>query len=243
MATSVMPLDAATADVDVMRVPPVMIDLIPPEITATRRGRRARRLVLSALAGFTGLLLAWYGLASYQTSSARDHLASTTTEALKIQREQQKYNEVVSVQNESAMITKQLATLVATDVSWSRLLLALRRAAPPGVRVSGITASLTTGDNVDGGPAEGLPNTTGEEFVGRLMVTGNGDSKALVADYLESVATVDGLANPLLGAATEQSGKVQFTVQLDITAAAIQGGRHVPAQPPTPTSTNTPAGG
>ena len=55
---------------------PIAADLLPAEVVEHRRGRAARKVVLTGLAGLLVLSGAWYGGSLYQTSTARESLAS-----------------------------------------------------------------------------------------------------------------------------------------------------------------------
>ncbi|HEX8627441.1 MAG TPA: PilN domain-containing protein [Catenuloplanes sp.] len=211
-----------SADAHAMRVLPIVADLMPPEIIDARRAQRAQRAVLSALAAFAVLLCAWYGFAAYQTSVARDELAEATTESANIQREQQKYGDVTRLQAQSNAITADLTSLFGTDVRWSKLLAALRTEAPARVRVSSASATLVAGGG--GAPAPAAAPVAGQPAaIGSVEISGSAPDKGAVADYLEALAAVPGLANPLLASATDEDNGVQFSMRVDITAAALGG--------------------
>jgi Tfp pilus assembly protein PilN len=228
MTTTLMPPVAAVPADHALRTLTIAANLLPVEIVESRRGRKVRRVVLAALLVFTALLLAWYGLATHQTSVARDSLTSTEDAARVLLHKQQDFAEVVSTQAESQSIRTQLSVLLADDLRWSRLLSAVQRAEPPGVQLTGISTALTIQSNGPGGAASTkaqLPSTTSEKSVGTITLTGVGTGKAAVAAYVDALAKVPHLANPMLGGATLQDGAVHFTVQVDVTASAL-GGRY-----------------
>lgn len=215
-----------------LRILRIAADLLPVEIVESRRTRKVRRIVLTALVVFAVLIGAWYAHASRQTAAARASVSSAEDEALRLLRQQRAFADVIGVQAESQAVRVQLSALLAGDLSWSRLLSSLRRAAPTGVRITSVTgavtAGITGGSGDDGGVgAARLPDTSGEKSVGSLIVAGSGTTKAAVAAYVDALAEVRGLGNPLLGDATQQDGEVRFTVRLDITESAL-GGRYTP---------------
>lgn len=228
MATALMPFDPAAADAHTMRILPITADLMPPEVLAARRARRARRTVLSALAAFALVLGGWYAVATLQTAATRVDLANVTAEAEGIRRQQQQYREVTSLQNQSKAITGQLTTLLGNDLQWSELFTSLRTTGDKnGVRLNGINGQLAQ-DASGGTPT--VPSAVKDKTIGTVTITGSGASKRAVADYVTALATVSGTANAQIGTVTQLGETVDFTVKLDVTAAAL-GGRYAPAKP------------
>jgi hypothetical protein len=214
-----------------LRILPIAANLLPVEIVEARRVRKVRRIVLSALAVFAVLLAAWYAKASYETSTARSDLRNVEDDAQRLLRQQQAFAEVVGTQAESQAIRTQLSSLLTTDLRWSRLLWCLRKAALGGVRVTDVFGSLGSSPSASAGAggssASQLPSPSGKKPVGTLTVTGSGPSQEAIAAYIDTLAIVEGLGNPLLGDVTTQNGVLQFTVKLDVTSAAL-GGRYTP---------------
>ncbi|MBG0830669.1 PilN domain-containing protein [Planomonospora sp. ID67723] len=212
---------------DPFRTLSVAADLLPPEIAAARRGRRARNLVLSVLTVFVLLLGGWYVLASQQTTAAEEELARAQTELHDSMRRRNEFSELVNVRGQAETINTQLAALLADDLRWARLLSSVSQAAPDGVKLSSITAKIK--EKAEGGTREtddsALPNTSGEELIGEVSITGVGDGKRDVAAYVDALGEVPGLGNPLLNDVREQDAGVDFGLRLDITDAAL-GGRY-----------------
>jgi Tfp pilus assembly protein PilN len=208
-----------------LRIPPIMANLLPLEIVDARRDRRMRRVVLAALASFVAVLVAWYALSAYQTRHARQTLAAAQQSGEAVLRQQRAFAEVVDVQAESKLITTQLAALLGTDLQWAKLLGAVESSAPAGVALTGMTGSITPTADAAAATAVTLPNTTGLKAVGSLTVSGSATSQATIAAYVDALARITGLGNPLLSGVTTQNGQLQFSVRLDITSAAL-GGRY-----------------
>ncbi len=239
MTTTMRRLDPAASAERALRILPIAANLLPPEIAASRRARRTRRIVLLALIVFVALLMGWYVLASHETSTARSDLSRAEDAAQRLVRQQSAYSQVVAIQAESKAIGTQLAALLANDLQWSQLLSSLQKAAPAGVTLTGITSALESGTAAGtagstAGAAGGtagttaqLPNLSGGKSIGTVTVTGSSTTKAGVAAYVDALAKVRGVANPLLTDATEQQGHVDFTVGLNITKSAL-GGRYTP---------------
>jgi hypothetical protein len=223
---------------------PVLIaaNLLPPEIIDARRNRRARRLTLAALLLLVVSIGAWYGLVTYQTGMARDEQTAAEDEALRLTAQQRSYKGVVDTQAESAALRTELGALLADDLRWSQLLSSLRAAAPAQLRVRtmvGAVAERVEGEAPAANPAGQLPSTAKDKSIGTITITGTGTTKGQVAEYVDTLATVPGVTDPYLISATVLDGAVDFTVRLDITAAAL-GGRFAA---PTPAPSAAPPDG
>lgn len=215
---------------DPPRLLSIGVNLLPPEIVDSRRGRTVRRIVLVAVAGFTVLLAGWYAAVSYQASTARSSLSSSQQDVDRLTKQQDQFADLVRTQADSRMIEGQLSALFAKDVRWRDLLTSLQPGNPlqpgkeSGVRLTGVTADLTAARNsaAKGGAGEAnLPSTTRDALVGKLTIVGVGPDKKAVADYVDALAKVKGIGNPLLSDATPRDGRVSFTVRLDITDPAL----------------------
>ncbi|GAA2578163.1 hypothetical protein GCM10010399_04910 [Dactylosporangium fulvum] len=209
------------------RILPIAADLLPLEISETRHVRRVRRFVVSGVVLVAALVLAWYGSAAYETGRAQQDLDSATDTTLSLTRQQNAYNEQVKTRARSRQITNQLKVVLAQDLSWSALLTSLQQAAPKGVKITGVTGSLSadSGTRSPGGA------------IGLITLTGTAPTKAAVASYVDTLGGVEGIANPFPTDATQEDDVVAFTVRMDITGAAL-GGRHT-----TPSAAPSASGG
>jgi Tfp pilus assembly protein PilN len=207
------------------RMPLVSADLLPAEIVHARQARKVRRGVLTGLACFAVVLIAWCGVATLQTHRVRNDLAAGQEQAATLRAKQQAYTEVITVQAQSAAIDARLAELMAKDLQWSALLTAVQQLAPHGVQLTAITGNLPTEATGASSATVTLPNTTGEDVIGKLTVAGTGTSKALIAGYVDALARLAGLGNPVLSGVTWADNTLQFTANLDITASML-GGRY-----------------
>ena len=239
MSTTMRRSDQAATAERALRILPIAANLLPPEISMSRRVRKVRRIVVVALAVFAALLVLWYLATTWQTAAARRDLSRAEQAAERLVRQQRAYSQVVAVQAQSQAIRNQLASLLATDMQWSALLNSLQKAAPRGVRLTGITSAIEAQTASSGGgttaagggtTAGQLPNPSGAKSIGAITITGSSATKAAVAAYVDALAKVKGVETPVLGALTEQSGTLQFTVKVNITKS-ILGGRYTPKKP------------
>jgi Tfp pilus assembly protein PilN len=175
------------------------------------------------------VLVGWYGLAVYQTSGARSDLATAQDNEETLTQQQKTYDDLVETQSRSQATATKLSTLLATDLRWSRLLHSLRAVAPTGVTVDGVTGTLDSSGATATATSTAAPGTT-KNTVGTLTVSGTAPSRAAVAAYVDALAKVCGLANPLVGSASMENSVVQFSVRLDITRGAL-GGRFTAPSP------------
>jgi hypothetical protein len=209
---------------DPPRLLSIGVNLLPPEIVDSRRGRTVRRLVLVTVTGFTVLLGGWCATVTYQAMDARDSLSNAQRDVEVFTKQQKDFNELTRTQADSRLIQAQLSALFANDVRWLDLLTSVQPAAGTGVRLTGVSAELNTvgktAANRGNGTAQ-LPSTTKDALVGKLTITGVGPDKTAVADYVDGLGKVKGVGNPLLSDASPQGSRVSFTVQLDITAPAL----------------------
>ena len=214
-----------------LRMLSISANLMPSEIVDTRRDRRVRRIAIAVLAGFAVVVLAWYGQARYQTTVADHQLKSAKAVVDQLVGQQRQYAEVVAAQAESQAITSQLAALFANDLPWSSLLATMQAAAPSSVHLSGVLGTLNATAAVAGNGAVQLPRASTDLRLGTLSITGSAPSKLAISEFIDALAKVKGLADPLLGDAVNRDGRVRFTLRVDIVASAL-GGRY--AAKPTP---------
>ncbi len=197
----------------------------------SRRGRKARRAALSGLAGFAVLLGAWYGLVWQKTSTVRSGLASAQDDVTRLQRQQDAFAAVVNAQAQSRAIRTQLGSLLGNDLRWSALLSSVRSAAPRGVVLTGLSGTLASQSASTGAAASTtaaqLPGPAGAKAIGTLTITGAATSKVAVAAYLDALASLGRVDNPVLSTVALQGELFSFSVRVDITRSAL-GGRYTP---------------
>ncbi len=224
--TALMPLDPATSPQQIARVLNIRANLLPAEIMAGRNARRMRLIVIGAVALVAVLLGVWYAHAVSEKSAADRELDDVSAQVTAIRVSQNKYNSVVALKTQNETITKQLASLMAKDLSWATLTDTIRdTGTTAGVKVSGITGSLT-----DGGGSNTLPSaaSTGATVM-LLQITGTGPDKKTVAKYVEQLGELPNVTNPYLSSATQNdtsatgSSTVTFSLSAAVTSSALCG--------------------
>jgi hypothetical protein len=223
--TTLMPLDPALSPQRVVRVLTIAADLLPEEIVAGRRARRARIVVVVAVLVVVALLAGWYAYAGHRVRLADDDLNGVTAAVTTLQKSQSRYSDVVDVQNETTTITRQLNTLLANDLPWATLLHTLRDTGTvSGVTVLGVIGTLNTTATGSAPTATGtLPSTSGATTIGTLTITGTGPDKPSIAKYVDALGRLTTVANPYLTNASETGENVTFSITVDITSQALCG--------------------
>ena len=212
------------------RLLPIAANLLPTEVVESRRARKVRRSVLIAIVALVVLLTGWYGYAVYETSVAREGLAGAQADVDRAQKKQAQFNDLVQVQSQSAAIHAQLSAVMAEDLPWSSVTGPVLAKVPNGMHLKQVTANLPDLSKA-ATPTVALPNTSGQKLIGTLTVEGQSPNKALVAQYVDALAQVKGLANPYVTSAVPNSDEtaIVFTIQFDVTDAVL-GGRFTPTK-------------
>jgi Tfp pilus assembly protein PilN len=230
MATTTFTQDSLPAPAEGSpRVVPIAANLMPPEVLAARRGRRARWLVLSALSVLLVIVGGCYVVTVRQTAAAEVELARAQDDARDLARERERYAEVVKTQQDSEAIKAKLAVLLASDLRWSTVLSSLRSAAPAGIEFTTVSAGLAdpaVADPAEGGDAR-LPSTSEAKAVGSIDIAGTAPSKPQVAAFVDALAKVPHLADPYLTAVIAEEAEMRFTLRVAIIDTAFEG-RYTP---------------
>lgn len=206
---------------DIEREPLVMANLLPPEIAAGRHVRRIQKLaalaVLVSVVGVAG----WDVVEHRATAQAAASLASAQQASTSLARQQGSFTELTRTQQQSAVIKGQLTTLMATDLPWWKVLPALRSAAPTGVTITSVNATMATPDAA-AAPSSGTP--VDPNVVGSVTVTGSAPDKAAVAGFVDALGRTPGVAHTLVSSVTAGSGSAYtFTLQTQITRSVLGG--------------------
>jgi Tfp pilus assembly protein PilN len=230
MATTMTPPTAAPKPGSgrELRFVSVRANLLPDEIISDRQTDAVRRQVLLGLVVVVALLVGWFGLSWWQTSSSRSDLDDARHQTTALLNQQQEFGPLVQSQAEAATIQAHLQKLMTGDLSWKAMLTTLRSKAPAGVNLTTVTGNVVT--SLPGGtpPTTTSLNQTGKQSVGTLIITGTAHDKRTVAAYADQLGKIKGLTAPLISSVTTAATSVTFTVNLIVTSDAL-GGRYAAA--------------
>jgi Tfp pilus assembly protein PilN len=209
--TALMPIDPALTTQQVTRIPAIRANLLPSEITSSRNARRTRFVLVGAALLVALLLGLWYLYAVQQKSAADKDLAAATEQVQARQKDKNSYRELTSMIAQQEAIAAQLASLLAADLPWAATL--------DKVRSTGVAADVTIAEMT------GSLNSTDEvaangQVVGTIALTGSAADKKTIADFVDDLAKLDGIANPYLTVANEEDNSVSFTLTAEITTDA-----------------------
>jgi len=238
MATTLVhePPAAKAPTSDTVRYVAIRANLLPDEIVSARQLEVVRKQVVLGLVVVVALLIGWFGLSWWQTQLAHNDLDDAQHRTAALQQQQSQFGELVQAQNQVATIHNRLAALMAGDVDWKSMISRLRSAAPSGVLVTAVTASMANVPGTNNGSTQ-LPvvlNESGKAAVGQISLTGRSQSKSAIAAYADAIGRVKGVVSPLPTAVTSQGGTFTFTITGLLTTDAL-GGRYSTAAPAAPT--------
>jgi hypothetical protein len=228
MTTVVEPEPTVAPGGEAIRFVSVTANLLPDEIVGARSGRKLRRIIAIALAVVVLIVAALTYFARSGTSSAQSNLDGVQSQGLQLLHEQAQYTPVVNAQSKSAAIEKQLASLMAGDVDWPKLLTAINAAAPTGVTVTGVTgnASTTAAGVASSTGGASVLSTSANAAIGTIALSGVGTDPTQIAAYLDALSKVTGIEVPYpAGVSAQDGGGYTFTANLLITTQA-RGGRY-----------------
>ncbi|GAB3598976.1 hypothetical protein GCM10027586_01410 [Kineococcus gypseus] len=209
-------LEAVAARTRVVRV-----DLLPRDFEVARRGRLLRAGLGVALAGVVGFAATAYAVTAGHVDAANQSLATEQTRTAQLQAEQAPYAEVPAVIAQVEAVRAVQSELAASDVPWYAYLDQLAAGAPEDLQMTSVELASSSA-------AEQLPVAAAADgsivpTVGLLTVTGETISQDKVADWMDQVAGIDGLSNPVLTTSTraEDTGVITFTATATVTGDAV----------------------
>jgi hypothetical protein len=229
MTTSLMPMDPALSPQQVTRLLPIRANLLPDEITNSRKARRMRTFVIVGVVLAVVALGGWSADAYHDRSVANDDLATVNTEVAKVNdtMHNTKNKEITEITADNLAISAELKTLMANDLRWPALLDAVRAtAAKSNVTLGQISASLA-----EKGGISGTSSTTssGATVVATLTLQGSGKDKKTIAGFIDALSAlshVAGISNPYLSTVSQGGqGVAQYSFQAnaDVTSVALCG--------------------
>lgn len=177
------------------------VDLLPIEVHI---GRRQRALARRAWLGVVvvgvaaALAIAGAGLSAAQSAS---ELASAESETNALLQQQQKYGEVRSTEQQSALIEAGQRVGGATEIDWSTYIAGLQRALPSGVTISSLgvdSAGPISAYTQSSTPLQG-------QRIATISVTVDSPTIPSVPDWTDSLSALPGYVDSSIASITKQS--------------------------------------
>jgi Tfp pilus assembly protein PilN len=212
--------------------------LLPDEIIAARRLARLKRRLGAAICALVVLLAAGYAYSWWQTSKAQDNLVSAQFQTSGMSSKLTSFQPLIEAQTSTTGIRSELATVMADDVQWSRLMANVDKAANGKVVVTSFTGIV----GAAGAVANPL-NTSGLTIIGTSTISGNASDYRSVAAFTDTLSTVKGLVVVDPASVAGDHGNYTFSVTLSLTTDALGGRFNAPPVTPAPATTGTTTGG
>ncbi|WP_432571068.1 PilN domain-containing protein [Kineococcus sp. SYSU DK005] len=207
-------LEAVAARTRVVRV-----DLLPREFEEARRGRLLKAGLGLALAGVLGFAGVAHSVSAGHVDDAAQELAAEQARTAQLHAEQQPYADVPRVLAEVEAVEAVRTQVKAGAVPWYAYLDQLASGAPADLSMT----SVEFATNAAAQDASGAVSAAGEPGVGVLTVTGETRTPEKVADWMDQVASIEGLSEPTLSDATraEDTGVVTFNATATVNGDAL----------------------
>jgi len=198
------------------------VNLLPIEILENRRFRRTQVILAAAVVGVLMLAGAGTYVAQRSVSEANDGLEGSQARVTALQAQQARYAAVplAIAQVEAAKDAR--AAALGTDVLWYRFLNDLDDARPAGVEFTSMTLTVPVGTGAV--PVAGSSsNPLTLAGVGAIAIDGATNKYGKVADWMEALDKVNGVAAPALGSASRTEDDVTFSTSAVINSDALSG--------------------
>ena len=204
------------------------VNLLPDEIVSARNFRRLQRQLAGVVLGVVLLGAAGGAWAQSGVLAAQSDLTDAQATTSQLQQQQARYAAVPKAlaQLDAARAARQGA--MSTDVLWYRFLGDLALNTPANTDLSSVAITMTAPST--SGATSGAGAASAGGGLGQVAVSGNAARFRDVAEWLDSVTLVHGLASPSLqtaaqtastGPAPASAMPVNYSANAVITAAAL----------------------
>lgn len=162
-------------------------------------------------------------ISGQHVSEAQDRLAADQARTAPLRAAQQPYAEVPVVQAQLASAEKVRDAVNAYDVAWYEYLDRIAVTSPQGLSFTSLALSVNT-EASQPAAAGATVDPLAVTGVGTLTVTGQTKSQGQVAAWLDSVATIPGVATPSLASSAldAANGVITFNATASLTDAILQ---------------------
>jgi Tfp pilus assembly protein PilN len=199
--TSVVPLTS--------EYPLVRVDLMPPEVLADRKFRKARGGMVLAVVGTLALTGGVFWLAASDADRAAEELAVEQARTTELNAEAAQYAAVPAILAQVDRAETALDTAMATDIEWYRYLSQMSSVTPEGVWFTNITmtAAAPTAPTTGGDPLAPV------DSVADVLTTGKAITYEDVATWMDSVESISGYDHVLFSNAALKTDAAEADVE------------------------------
>lgn len=185
------------------------VNLLPPEIRATRSLARLKRLLALVLVLVLVLVGAGFFWSTLQVASANDELAEAQAETVRLLDAQKEFAEVPVVLGDLEAAKNARIVGFSTEVLWTNTLVALALTAPPGAQFEQITL---LGDTPMAWSAPSANPLLEERPVGTITFVGRSSTYTDTAAWAAALESIPGLADGYVSALAIQEEDVDGTL-------------------------------
>ncbi|WP_432498594.1 PilN domain-containing protein [Kineococcus auxinigenes] len=198
----------------------VRVNLLPGEFAEARKAKQLRLALAGSLVVVLGACAGAYGITAGHVAAADEALAAEQARTPALLAEQEPYAEVPTVLKQVEDAVQVREAVAQGDIPWYSYLDQLAAVAPTELSFTSLNLQLTT--TADAGASADPLQAAG---VARIAVVGETKTQGKVADWLDAVAGVPGVADPRLSSSTldPSTGVVTFNADMTLTADALLG--------------------
>lgn len=166
------------------------VNLLPPEIRASRSLARVKQVLALALVGVLAVAVGGYFWATTQVQSAEQELADEQAESTRLLNEQKEYAEVPQVLGQLDLVKRARLVATATEIRWAPFILTVIGSAPTGVYLE--TFEFAGSTPLAAGTIPPNPLLDPEGWVGTVTWTGRAPQPVDAAAWIESLEATEG---------------------------------------------------
>jgi Tfp pilus assembly protein PilN len=200
------------------------VNLLPSEVTAGRRLKSIKKLLVLALLVVVLLATLGYAGALWLANSAAEDLRQVQAETTRLQEEKATYAEVPQTLSAISQAETARQQAMAPEILWPDYLESLRATTPAGVSYDSLSVNVGTANQPWAGSTD--PLATGAS-IGQVAFSVRSTQLPDTAAWIDAISAVKGLENPWFANATltEEDGVVYYQVDatVDLLPSALSG--------------------
>lgn len=193
------------------------VDLLPPEVQRQRRAKAVRSRLGLGVIGVFAIVIVGTGASTALAIQAQSQLAAEQALTPGLIAEQTMYLEVRSLQNEVDLVTAAQQVGVSTEIDWKNYLDGVQAILPSSVTISTVAVDSASPLALYGQSTAPLQGAR----VATVSFTAESAVLPDVPTWLDSLATLPGYADALLGSVTRaEDGVYTVAITMHVNDAA-----------------------